>query len=147
MKKEMLMAALFICTTMSTALAAHWVPLQEGSDRVPSVMYDETSIQKSEDNLYFWEKIQRHDSSYEIRLAKVGLKNYDFADALMATKSPGQNMVFMHPQEWEEYGANAHPLRMSWLDRVLIKANEATKIGSNINLVSVEVPEDFSQED
>lgn len=63
----------------------------------------------------------------------------------MATKIPSQNMVYMHPQEWEEYGATAHPLRMSWLDRVLAKANEATKIGSNINLVSVEVPEDLHE--
>ena len=145
MRKLLLTIILLTCTTMSTALAAHWVPLQEGTDRVPSVLYDEASMQKSEDNLYFWEKIQRHDNSYELRFAKVGLKNYDFSDALMATKIPGQNMVYMHPQDWEEYGATAHPLRMSWLDRVLVKANEATKIGNNVNLVSVEVPENFHE--
>ena len=60
--------------TMGTAMAAHWVPLIEGTERVPSVLFDVDFMQKSENNLYFGEKVQRPDGSYEIRFARVGLK-------------------------------------------------------------------------
>ncbi len=36
-----------------------------------------------------------------------------------------------------------NPLRLAWLDRVLVRVDEAAPIGSDINLVSVEVPEEF----
>ena len=143
MRKVLLVAALFVCMNMGTVLAAHWVPLIEGTERVPSVLFDVASMQKSENNLYFWEKIQRPDGSYELRFARVGIRDYEFSDAIMAEKAPSQNMTYLHPQEWDEHGANAHPLRLAWLDRVLVRVDEASQIGSDIDLVSVEVPEKF----
>ena len=141
MKKVLFLVALLVGVTMNTVLAAHWTPLIEGTERVPGVLFDESSMLRSEKNLYFWEKVEKSDSSCELRFARVGLKDYEFADAVMARKKPGQNMVYLHSVEWELYGANRHPVRLACLDRVLVKADEAAEIGSDIDLVSVEVPE------
>ena len=141
MRKLLLTIILLVCTTMNTVLAAHWVPLQEGTDRVPGVLYDEASMQKSEDNLYFWEKVQRFDGSYELRLAKIGLKNLDFSDALIAVKFPAQEMLYLHPQKWDEHGASAHPIRAAWMDKVLAQLNHAQRTDKQIDLDNAILPQ------
>ena len=143
MRKVLVLALVLVAMAMNTALAAHWVPLVEGTERVPGVMFDADSMQKTFDNIYFWERVQRNDEDYELRFARLGLKDYEFSDAVMAEKAQGQSMVYLHPQVWEEHGASAHPLRLAWMDRVLIRANDAVLIRSDIEIGNVEVPGEF----
>ena len=78
-----------------------------------------------------------------MRFARLGLKDYEFSDAVMAEKAQGQSMVYLHPQMWEEHGASVHPLRLAWIDIVLIRAEDAVLIRSEIEIKNVDVPGEF----
>lgn len=140
LKRLFLLLTLLSLSTMNTALAAHWITLSSGTDKIPSVSFDADSMQRSVNNLYFWEKIQRSNEDYQIRLAKVGLTDFDFADAEVVQKTSGQNIVFMHPHAWDEHGTSLHPLRLAWMDKVLAQLNSAKKIDNDIILSKVEAP-------
>ncbi len=143
MKKLLFFVTVLVGFTMNTALAAHWVPLIGGSERVSSVAFDADSVKRTQDNLYFWEKVESSSGEYQLRVARIGLKDFDFADAEIAQKRFGQKMVYMHPQEWEEHGSSVHPLRLAWMDKVLKQADGADIIPAEVKVENVKVPENL----
>ncbi len=138
MKKLLLFLTLLTFTSMTTPVSAtHWVPLSRGTNNVPAVLFDTDSLQQSDNTLYFWEKIQNSKDNYQLRLARVNLTDYTFADAEIVQQTPGQNKVFLHPESWTEYGTSLHPLRMVWMDKVLSQLGKAQKIPADISLSQV----------
>lgn len=144
MNKKMLISTIFVTTIIgNTAFAAHWLPLVEGTDRVPAVMFDGDSVKKTSESVYFWEKVQKAPEEYQLRIGRVSLRDFAFADAEVARKEPGQKLVYMNPQEWEEHGSSMHPLRLAWMDKVLKQADGADIVPAEVQVENVKVPENL----